>query len=221
MVQQCRVIERRKAVRIAVFGATGGLGRLLVEQALTQGHAVTAFVRNPAAVTIQHERLALIQGDVREPAQVAVAVAGQDAIIIALGTRPGAPTGTFYSDSTRIIVGAMRVASARRLVCVSSWVVRETRRRAGPVGALVVPLFPGRLYADRERQEQIVRDSGFDWIIVRPARLVDRPPRGVYRSGPAISMRILVGISRADVAEFVLKQVHDNIYLHQAVSVSY
>ena len=208
-------------MRIAVFGATGGLGSLLVKQALAQGHTVTAFVRNPAAVTIRHERLALVQGDVRDPAQVAVAVAGQDAVITALGTRPGAPTGTFYSDSTRTIVGAMRAAGVRRLVCVSSWVVRESRKRAGPIGNLVVPLFPGRLYADRERQEQIVRDSGLDWIIVRPARLVDRPARGIYRSGPRLSMRIVAGISRADVAEFVLKQVRDDTYLRQAVSVSY
>ncbi len=86
---------------------------------------------------------------------------------------------------------------------------------------LAVPLFLGRLIAEKERQEQIVRDSGLDWIIVRPARFVDRPPRGVYRSGPRISMRIVAGISRADVAEFVLKQVSDDTYLRQAVSVSY
>jgi putative NADH-flavin reductase len=208
-------------MRIAIFGATGGLGRLVVEQALAQGHAVTAFVRNPAALALQHERLTLVQGDVRDPARVAAAVAGQDAVVTALGTRHGAPTGTFYSDSTRAVIAAMRASGARRLVCVSSWVVRESRRHAGLIGNLIVPLFPGRLYADRERQEQVVRESGLDWNIVRPARLVDRPARGTYRSGTHIRVRVVSGIARADVAAFVLRQVSDDTYLRQAVTVSY
>ncbi len=208
-------------MRIAVFGATGGLGRLVVEQALAQGHTVTAFVRNPATLAIQHDRLALIQGDVRDSARVEAAVAGQEAVVMALGTRPGAQVGTFYSDSTRAIVAAMRAAGARRLVCVSSWVVRESRRHAGLIGNLIVPLFPGRLYADRERQEQVVRESDLDWIIVRPARLVDRPARGAYHSGTHIRVRAVTGIARADVAAFVVRQVSDDTYLRQAMSVSY
>jgi putative NADH-flavin reductase len=208
-------------MRIAVFGATGKLGRLVVEQGLAQGHVVTAFVRNPAAVAIQHERLTVIQGDARDVTRVEAAVAGQEAVVSALGVRVGQPIGTFYTDSYRTLVTAMRAFGVRRLVCVSAWMVRENRRHIGLLARLLAPFVFREYYPELESREQIVRESSLDWIIVRPAILGDRPARGIYRSGPHIRMRLVPGIARADVAAFLLGQVCDNTYLHQAVSVSY
>lgn len=93
-------------MKLLVFGATGGTGRQLVEQAIAQGHEVTAFVRNPAAVDIRHPKLAIVQGDAMDAAAVERVIPGHDAVLSALGA-PAIRTGTVRSEGTRNIVRAM------------------------------------------------------------------------------------------------------------------
>jgi putative NADH-flavin reductase len=74
-------------MKLLVFGATGGTGGRLVQQALEQGHVVTAFARDPAKIHLVHDNLRVVTGDILDPASVDAAVAGQDGVLSALGTR--------------------------------------------------------------------------------------------------------------------------------------
>jgi putative NADH-flavin reductase len=207
-------------VRIVVFGATGGLGRSIVGQALSQGHEVFAVARHPETLALAHPQLSLAAADVLDAQRVRAAIRGCDGVIAAFGVPPGVSPGTLYSQGTRTIVDAMEAEGVRRLVSVSTWLVGESRRRAGPLVRVLVPLLQPELYRDRERQEDIVRASALDWIIVRPSRLTQGRPTGRYRAGVQLKLRATSHIGRADVAAFVLKQLDDDSFLRQAPTVS-
>jgi putative NADH-flavin reductase len=106
-------------MKLAIFGATGGTGRQLVDQALEAGHAVTVLVRNPAVFSLQHERLSLVEGDVRDAASVEAVVTGQDAVLSALGTNQRGPV-TLCTDGIERFLTAMAHARVRRLLVVSA-----------------------------------------------------------------------------------------------------
>ena len=142
------------AMKLLVFGATGGTGREIVAQALDQGHVVTAFVRNPAALTTKHERLKLAQGDVLEYPSVEAAVPGQDAVLSALGVRK-LRKNTILSDGTKNLIRAMEQHGVKRFVCESSLGVGDSQGQLGWVFNLfIIPLFLRNIFRDKEVQEQ-------------------------------------------------------------------
>lgn len=212
-------------MKVVIFGATGGTGRQLIEQALAQGHIVTAFDRSPAALTIQHPDLTFVQGDVFNQEQVDAVVAGQDTVICVLGVRPTVQIPV-CSTGTEHIIAAMNKAGVKRFICQSAFVVAalDGERKEVPWVLPVMLSFSPKtktMFADKVRQEQIVRQSDLDWIIVRPARLTDGPKTGAYKSGVPMSIGINAKITRADVADFILKQVSDDSYLHKVPRLSY
>ena len=209
-------------MRLLVFGSTGGTGRELLLQALDQGHSVTAFARDPAKVDdIQHSRLTTVRGDVLDAAAVGSAVQGHDGVLVTIGT--GAIRTTLREDGTQNIVQAMQSTGVKRLVCQSSLGVGDSRGNLSFFTKyIVVGIFLRHAFADHERQESVVRNSSLDWIIARPPHLKDGPRTGVYLHGFSTTDRQIKGwISRADVADFMLKQLVDDTYLHQATGVSY
>lgn len=208
-------------MNLVIFGATGGTGRHLVRQALEQGHHVRAFVRNPNAITDPHERLAIVQGDILDAASVQAAIAGQDAVLSALGTRRMGKHSTI-STGTKHIIAAMKQHGVRRLVCQTSIGVGDSREQPTWFFRWILrPLLLRNAFADKEVQEQAIRQSELDWVIVRPSRLTHGPALGKYQNWlgqpPAI---VKVMISRADVAGFMLKQLMDDTYLRKAVAIS-
>lgn len=212
-------------MKVVIFGATGGTGRQLIEQALAQGHIVTAFDRSTAALTIRHPDLTFVQGDVFNQEQVDAAVAGQDTVICVLGVRPTVQIPV-CSTGTEHIIAAMNKAGVKRFICQSAFVVAalDGERKEVPWVLPVMLSFSPKtktMFADKVRQEQIVRQSDLDWIIVRPARLTDGPKTGAYKSGVPMSIGINAKITRADVADFILKQVSDDSYLHKVPRLSY
>jgi uncharacterized protein YbjT (DUF2867 family) len=213
-------------MHLLVFGATGRTGREIVGQALEQGHRVTAFVRPAAAPVLPpHSALAVFAGDVLDPESVSAAVAGHDVVISALGTRPG--DESFLPQATAHICAAMREhgvglgARPGRLICVSTLGVGESRPQLGPTYDILAADL-GEMLAEKEAQEQIIRASGLDWIIVRPGALTGGPRTGLYRcvTDPAVPLRRAL-IARADVADFILKHLTGEEYLGQAVSLAY
>jgi putative NADH-flavin reductase len=209
-------------MKLVIFGSTGGTGRELVSQALDQGHNVVAYARNPARVDdIKHAALQVVRGDVLDPEAVESAIAGQEAVLCAIGA--GAGRTTLREDGTRNIVEAMEKTGVRRLMCLSSLGVGDSRSNLGFFTKyIVVSIFLRHAFADHERQEAVVKQSSLDWTIVRPPHLKDGPQTGVYRHGfPATDRQITGMISRADVADFMLRQLTDDTYLHQTAGVSY
>lgn len=209
-------------MNVLILGSTGGTGRELVKQALDQDHTVTAYARDPAKIEdIQHPGLKVVRGDVLDKSAVETAVAGQDAIIVAIGTGP--KRTTLRQEGTRITVEAMQGTGVKRLICLSSLGVGDSRANLPFFTKyIIVPVFLRHAFEDHERQEVVVRQSALDWTIVRPPHLKDGPRTGVYRHGfLATDTQIKGWISRADVADFMLKQLVDDKYLHQTPGVSY
>lgn len=220
-------------MRLIIFGATGGTGRCLVTQALAQGHAVTAFVRNPATLDLQHRALRLIQGDVFDPQAVTRAVAGHDAVLNALGGKPGlssaltgrTPRRPVCSVGTQHILDAMEQHGVRRIVCETMHGIGESKQQTTFWRRLVfdqalVTLFLRDEVDDKQRQEQIIRRSSRDWIIVRPTQLTDGPRTGRYRVGTELQLGLMAKIARADVAAFMLEQLTQDTYLRQTPGIS-
>jgi putative NADH-flavin reductase len=206
-------------MNVVVFGASGGTGAQVVRQALAQGRRVTAFVRDGARLPLQHSALRVLVGDVFDGERVSQAVAGQAAVVVALGSR-GRRNGKVRSGGTARVIQAMNRHRVSRLVVVSAGGVGDSYRQAPWVVRLIIRTALRHTYADHEQQEHHVRQSGLDWVIVRPARLIDGPATGRYHVASA-SARLAGGqVSRADVAGFVLKQLTDDRFLRQAVSIA-
>lgn len=209
-------------MQLVVFGSTGGTGIEVVKQALEQGHEVAAFARNPEKLGgVEHTNLNVIRGDVLDRAVVENAVAGKDAVLSTIGA--GAGRATIREEGTRVIIEAMKNTGVRRLITQSSLGVGESRTNLSFFTRyVIVAIFLRHAFADHERQEAVVKQSTLDWIIVRPPYLSDGPHTGSYKHGfPVTDTQILGKISRADVADFMLKQLTNDTYLRQTPGVSY
>ena len=209
-------------MKVVVFGSTGGTGRELLKQALDQGHKVVAYARNPAKIDdIKDASLRVVRGDVLDPAVVESTVAGQEAVLSTIGA--GAERTTLREDGTRTIVEAMEKTGVQRLICQSSLGVGDSRANLPFFTKyIIISVFLRHAFADHERQEAIVKQSSLDWTIVRPPYLTDGPRTAAYRHGfPTTDTQIKGKISRADVADFMLKQLTDDMYLHRTPWLSY
>jgi putative NADH-flavin reductase len=207
-------------MNVLVFGATGIVGRELVTQGLEMGHTVTAFARDPSKLEIKHPSLEIFQGDVMDSALVDQAVAGHDAVLVALGA---GTKGEVRSKGTCNIIQVMQENGVRRLVCLSTLGVGDSRAHLNFYWKYIMfGMLLRAAFADHVSQEEHVKRSGLDWTIVRPAAYTDGEQTGNYRHGfPATAKGLKLKISRADVAEFVLTQLADNSYVHMTPGVSY
>jgi putative NADH-flavin reductase len=207
-------------MKLVIFGATGSIGRQLVEQALAQGHEVTALARNPVKLDLKHPNLKVIQGDVMDFAAVEKAVQGQEAVLCALGA---GRKGTVRSEGTRHIVRAMEKAGARRFICQTTLGVGDSEGNLNFFWKRIMfGIILREAFADHVKQENYIKQSRLEWTIVRPAAFTDGKHTGVYRHGfTAGDKALTLKISRADVADFMLKQLSDNSYLHKTPGLSY
>jgi putative NADH-flavin reductase len=209
-------------MNLLIFGATGSIGSQLVKQALEQGHIVTAFARNLAKLDVRHENLKLFQGDVLDIGAVEKAMQGQDAVLCSLGS--GTQTkGTLRSQGTRNIIQAMEKVGVRRFICQTTLGIGDSRGNLNFFWKYVMFGFLLRqVFADHVKQEEYVKQSSLGWTIVRPSAFVDGDRTGAYRHGfPSTDKTTQLIISRADVADFMLKQLTDNTYLYKTPGVSY
>ncbi|MBS1811695.1 MAG: SDR family oxidoreductase [Acidobacteria bacterium] len=208
-------------MNLLIFGATGGTGRCLLEQAMAEGHRVTAFTRRPEKVTPQSANLTVVQGDILNYDSVAAAMPGHDAVLSALGVYLF-KKNTVLSDGTRNLIRAMEAHGVKRFVCESALGISDSRDQLGLwVEFIMYPLLLRHFFPDKERQELAIRQSNLNWIIVRPARLTNGKGTGQYRHGFGPHEKINGMISRADVADFMLKQLTDDTYLRKTPGLSY
>jgi putative NADH-flavin reductase len=210
-------------MNLLVFGASGGTGRELVRQALAQGHTVTAFVRDPTKLPIKHANLRVVQGDVVDRASVERAVQDQQAAICALGSSTPLKRDPTLIDGVRHIIEAMEHAGVQRFIYLSFLGVHDGRDQLSLLGRYIVaPLVMRNVVADHEAKERLIKQSRLNWTIVRPPRLTNGPLTGAYRSGEHIEANSPIPtISRADVADFMLKQLTGEANLHRTPGVMY
>ena len=208
-------------LRILIIGATGRTGRELVRQALEQGHQVTALVRKPKKMKVEHANLRVVKGNVRDYDSIESAMRGQSAVLCALGTKRFFFPNRVVSNGTANILRAMKSCGVPRLVCESSLGIGNSVGRLGLLYTIfVVPLILPFIFYDKIRQEKLIEESETDWVIVRPAVLTNAPARGKYRHGRNVGNYLWTNrIARADVADFMLKQLTDDDYIGSAVCV--
>jgi len=204
-------------MKLALFGATGGTGHQVLLQALEQGHSVTALARDPERLEARQAALTVVAGDVLDREAVARCVDGSEAVICVLGTRRGAEP--IEARGTEVILAAMQGAGVRRLIAVTSLGVGDSRDQVPFYFKLMMKTFLSKVMAAKEEQEQLIRASGLDWTIVRPGGLTDAPKSRNYRHGVDGSIRA-GRIARADVADFVLSELRERQFVHQAPAVS-
>jgi nucleoside-diphosphate-sugar epimerase len=195
-------------MNILIIGAARGVGRHLTEQALAGGHRVTGLVQDPLCAGLSGRNLHLVGGAIVSRAAVAEAVRGQDAVCITIGIRPTRAPVSIFSKGTEIVLAAMRHAHVRRLVCVTGIGAGDSRGHGGGLyDRIVQPLLLGSIYADKDRQEALVRASDAVWTLVRPGFLTNRPGTGRYRVTLDLTGITARKISRADVASYLLREM--------------
>jgi putative NADH-flavin reductase len=203
--------------RIFVLGATGGTGRVLVEQARQRGHRVTAFVRSPQKVGPGGDGLAVIGGDPRDADELRAALPGHDAVLSALGP-PGIGPTTIVADCARSTVTAMQATGVRRLLVVGVAVLFEDD---GLLSAIARRTFLRNVARDSAEMERIVRASDLDWTIARPPRLTNGVLTQAYgvaegRMPPAARLTI----SRADLADFLLDELEHPAHVRRIIGLA-
>ncbi len=208
-------------MKVIVFGATGTVGTLAVQQMLEDGHTVTAFARKPEKLNLSHPALTRVAGDALQPKSAADAIKGHDAVVITLGSGMSRKS-VIRSEGTMNVINGMQKHGVDRLICQSTLGAHESWSNLNffwkriMFGLLLRPVF-----LDHELQESLVRASGLNWTIVRPGAFADGPATGGYKENFAPSERALtLKISRADIAAFLSRQVSDLRYAGRAVAIS-
>jgi putative NADH-flavin reductase len=210
-------------MKLTILGATGGTGTCLTSQALAAGHEVTAVVRDPARLAVPAQpRLRTVTADVMDPASIAPAIEGADAVISAVGPRGTGPT-TVVQDSVHSIIAAIDKTGTRRLLQVSGSIVAD-EGESPYLRYLIKPVarrtFLRQVCADMRHGEAEIHGSDLDWTIFRPPALTGQAATGAYRT--AIDRNLPHGfrVSRADLAACMLTMLGDPATIHRHVAIA-
>lgn len=207
-------------MKIAIFGATGGTGKELIKQALEKGYEITALVRDPQKLSFNDKRVNIIKGDVLDKDDVLKTIQGNDAVLVALGVKPPSKARV-VGPGTKNIIESMETHNIKRLIVESAMFMDDTVRKNSFLISLLTKTFMKGIYADKLVQEATVRESGLEWVIVRPVGLANGHKTETYRFGENLKLKGLFPmVSRADVADFMLKQLNSNTNLNKTVLVA-
>jgi putative NADH-flavin reductase len=207
-------------MKLAVLGATGGVGLEIVRQAIERGHSVTAFVRSPERLTPFQDRISVNQGNLLNSSELERAIEGHDAVLSGFGPRvPIAKAdANLLRDFAATLTTAMQHARIRRVVVASTAFLFKDS--IVPPAYLFGRLFFPGIVVDACAMERIIAESGLDWTIVRPPQLTDKPYTGKYRVRQGHLPRFGFNISRADVADCFLKTVEDRVSVGKILGAS-
>jgi biliverdin reductase/flavin reductase len=211
-------------LKILIIGATGRLGRCLVDQALAAGFAVTGLARSPESLQLAHERLSVAKGDLLDAASLDSILPGHDAVLVSVAPKVG-----FRKKSELLSKGALNVCSVMsqmkgtRLIWVTSAGVdpEYVKGKRFVYRRIIKPLFLVNIYADFRLSEEILENSSRDWVVVRPSRLTNGPLTKTYRVQASGSPTSATEISRADVAHFMVKETVDHQYNFKKPIIAY
>jgi len=209
-------------MKLLLIGGTGKTGRELIKQGLDQGHTITAIVRNPNKLKYDHPHLNVLKGNVLVPESFEHAFQGQDAVLSALGHKRFFIKTRILSKGTTHVINAMKKHKLKRLICITSLGINDSRFKLGLYYTLfTIPVILFFYFRDKAKQEKLILNSDLDWTIVRPGQLTNGKKRMKYKHGSKVGSYILTKmISRADVAHFMLSQLKDATYLHKTPGIT-
>ena len=208
------------ARKLLLLGATGPTGQHVVSQALQRGHDVTLLVRDPQRLPDSFRRLRVHTGSATDESALGRAVAGQDAVISTLGVGKSFNPQGLIAGSVPSIIQAMTLHQVRRLIFMSAYGVGPTIQDVPFVPKLFMRTLLRDVYADKAAGDSALRNSDLEWTLVHPVTLTNSEATGKYRVGERLALHGFPAISRADVADFLVKQIDDRSYVRTSVLVS-
>jgi putative NADH-flavin reductase len=209
-------------MKIYIIGGTGKTGRELITQSLNLGHSVTALVRRPNKLKISNPNLSVVKGNVLDLKSFDQSINGHDAVLSALGHKRFIIKTSILSEGTKNIIAAMQKQNVKRLICITSLGINDSRFKLGLFYTLfTIPFIIFFYFLDKSKQEKIIFKSDLDWTIVRPGPLTNGKKRLKYKHGLNVGNYIFTRmISRADVADFMIKQLSDKTYLRMTPGIT-
>lgn len=197
-------------MKIAIIGASKGVGNSLLNLALEEDHDVSILVRDPSKIDISNPTLNIVQGDIRDLDSVKSVISGQDATCICIGIAPTNKPVTVFSQGAENVLCAMQSQPPQKLVSVSGIGAGDSKGHGGFLyDRILNPLLLKTIYADKDKQEAIIKASKVEWLIVRPGFLTDGVRTGNYQIIDDLTGITAGKISRLDVADFILKQLQN------------
>jgi putative NADH-flavin reductase len=203
-------------MKLLILGATGLTGRQLVRQALDAGHSVAALVRDPRKVT---DSIEVVQSDAANSSAVAGAVRGRDAVLSALGTSKSFKGG-IMTRAVTVLLPAMEQAGVKRLLLVSAFGVGESFNEASAIQKFFFRSVLRSIYADKEKADAMIQASALQWTIARPVALTNGPRTGKYRVGEHLQLSGFPKVSRADVADFMIRELTEQAWVRKTVAIA-
>ncbi len=208
-------------MKIIIFGAAGGIGKYIVEQACAAGHEVTAFQHKAPVLSDSQQTIRIVQGDLFDLLSVKEAVRGQDIVLTSHGARTLKDRDVYLAGTSNILL-AMQEHSIKRLVSLTSAAVDDNADVGFFFGKIIKPLFLKNGYKAMQQAEGVLEQSDLDWTIVRPGALTDGPHTATYRvSDQGMPKGSLRKISRMDVADLMVKEATDARHIHKKLVIVY
>ena len=205
-------------MKILLIGASGATGQLLLPKLLAAGHKVTALVRTPGSVTLNHPALTVVIGDARNAPSILHAVSGQDAVISAFGPR-SLKADDLQEVMMKNLVAAMTATGVKRLVNLSAWGA-DPQQVTSLSQKIFSKLVIGRVLADKHRGEMLLAASAIDYVNVCPGRLLNTPAQGGMKAS-LTGVGIKPSLTREDLAQFMIEQLSSDTWLRKNVVVGY
>ena len=207
-------------MRIAIIAGSGGIGRWLLSIAREDGNHVKTLVRDRRKLPGDLGAIGVIEGDVRDASAVEAVIGGSDVVLSALGGDGTGPTDTREIGTLNIIT-AMKDQNVTRLLAISTAGVEEDPNMNVLARKIFLPLFLRYPIADCRNMERAIVASGLVWSIVRPSRLTDGPRTGLYRANERFVPEGGREISRADVADFMVRTIVDERTIRKIAALAY
>ncbi len=209
-------------MRIFLIGGSGKTGRELVKQGLERGDIITALVRNPNKFNFTHPNLKVIKGNVLVPESFDTAVKGQEAVLSALGHKRFFIPTSILSRGTKNLIEVMNKHKIKRFICITSLGVNDSRFKLGLYYTLfTIPVILLFYFLDKSKQEKLIMKSDLEWTIIRPGQLTNGKKRTNYKHGSDVGSYVLTKmVSRASVADFMLKQLDDKTYIRKTPGIT-
>ena len=209
-------------MNMAIIGATRGIGAELLDQALLINNFVTVLARNPSAIEKDDDHLRVLYGDIIDADAVDSAIKGQQAVCVTIGQRPTRKPVSLFSEGTKNVISAMMRHSVKHLVCVTGIGAGSSKGHGGFFyDRIINPILLKTIYEDKNIQEELVKESGLEWVIVRPGFLTNGPLTKKYRILTDIRGIKAGKISRADVAHYIITQLNSMTHVRQAPLLTY
>ena len=209
-------------MKLTIIGASRGIGRELLKSALSQGHEVTVLARQPEKINESAPNLKVIKGDILDLNSVKESIDSRDAICVCIGIPPTFKPIDVFSKGTQNVLNAIGENSSQRLVVVTGIGAGDSKGHGGFLyDKIVNPLLLKTIYADKDLSESLLKSSKVDWMIVRPGFLTNGPRTGQYRVVDDLTGIKAGKISRADVADFILRQLQEPTHFSKTPLITY